>query len=71
MPDSEKDASGDEIQAYLKTPLFRRRFRKAQNDMIRADERERIVKALRHHGHATDSTAFYEAADFIERRLNQ
>ena len=34
-----------------------------------AQERERIVTALRHHGHPGDSTAFYEAADFIEKRL--
>lgn len=55
----------------MQTPEFRRQLRSAQNDMLREAERDRIVQALRHHGHATGSTAFYDAADFIVRRLSK
>lgn len=63
--------SADEARAYMETDEFKRRFADAQRDMIRADERRRIVDALRHHGHVGDGTALYEAADFIERRLSK
>jgi hypothetical protein len=60
--------SREDAEAFMRTPGFLARFRRAKEDVIRADERHRIVVALRHHGHARDSTDFYEAADFIERR---
>ena len=63
--------SREHAEAFMRTPGFLARFRRARTDVIRADERRRIVVALRHHGHAREGTDFYEAADFIERRLNR
>lgn len=72
MPDSPsaKFESADEAHAYVQTDEFKRAFADAQRNVIRADERRRIVDALRHHGHAGEGIGFYEAADFIERRLS-